>query len=155
MKELTRQDKIINFCSEIQIVLRDDKYDVEKLDVIITINRICEEIIEVFNYDFNLLYNSITKLDDNNMFTGSVYKISECGSLKYDGYEKGYLFLTEGSSILEHIHTKEKEHYRCIYGDKKSISRNFCNIGISHEITSVNTDTIVRTYKYIPESMKG
>lgn len=153
MQDLVKINKLINFCNNVQNALRDDKYDIEKLDVIITINRTFEKIIEDFDYDFNRLYSSITKLD-NNICKGSVYKISEKGSLECDGYEKGYLFLTGGSSILEHIHTKEKEHYRCIYGDEKSISRIFCNIGASHEITSVNIDTIVRTYKYIPETMK-
>lgn len=152
MEELIKVNKLINFCNNVQNALKDDNYDIEKLDVIITINRVYEKVIEDFNYDFNKLYNSITKLDSD-ICDGDVYKILEDGNLKEDGYEKGYLFLMEESSILLHYHYNEKEHYKCIFGDNTSISKNFCDINSSHEITSVNTNTIVRTYKYIPESM--
>lgn len=152
MKDLDKINKLIDFYSNIQNVLRNEKYDLEKLDVIITISGIYESIIENFDYDFNRLYNSITKLDES-ISTGNVYKILEEGTLLKDRFEKGYIFLEEGASILLHSHYKEKEHYKCISGNKDAISSNFCNIGSSHEITGVNTDTLVRTYEYVPGSM--
>lgn len=152
MQDLVKINKLIKFYSNIQCSLKDEKCDLEKLDVIIVISHNCEEIIESFDYDFERLYNKIVRLNDD-ISSGNVYKILEEGNLEEDGFEKGYLFLTLGSSILLHYHRSEKEYYKHIYGDKEAIKGCFCNIDQSHEITSVNDDTIVRTYKYIPKSM--
>lgn len=154
MNILTQTGKNIQFFEEMTKVLKSDNAEFDKINIITFIYYNCLEIIEKFDYDFNKLYRCITKINNTNIANGNVYRIYEKGDLQEEGYEKGYLFLTEGSSILEHIHTKEKEHYRYILGDINCISKKYCNIDESHRITSVNTDTIVRTYKYIPETIK-
>lgn len=80
MEDLIKINKFINFYSNIQKALKSEEYDIEKLDVIITISGVYENIIENFDYDFNRLYNSITKLDEN-ISNGCVYKILEEGTL--------------------------------------------------------------------------
>lgn len=82
---------------------------------------------------------------------GPVYKISYEGDLENDGYEKGFLFLPEGSGIKKHTHTNDIEQYTLIGGDLKvngeSIEVNRCLIGESHGIDPVSTNTAVKTLK--------
>lgn len=143
-------DNMIKFSEKLKNAIFDENFELNKVYIIAT--QLPRDYIEKFNYDFDTIYNNITKLDES-ISDGYVYKIFEEGNLQEDGFEKGYLFLTQGSSILLHYHYNEKEHYKCISGDSQSISSDFCNIGSSHKISPVGYDTLVRTFKYIPKSM--
>ncbi len=139
----------INFCNQIEKILRNDidKYDLDIIYTIVTINKIYPKLIKKFNYDFERLYNSISKLNYK-ISDGDVYEIHEDGNITLDGYEKGYLFLTEDSFVSLHEHYNEKEYYKVIYGDENAVKKGYYNID------KVSTPTIVRTYKYIPGSKK-
>lgn len=151
MKSITKYNKSILFCNEIDKALDNETLDIDKIEIIILIHKYCDEIIERFDYDFEKIYNNITKLDTT-IADGEVYKIYESGI--FDQYEKGYLFLTDGSCILKHLHTFEKEYYRVLYGDKNSIDKCCCNMNSKHEVNNITSDTIIRTYKYVPESIR-
>lgn len=130
--------------------LFDENYDLGKVYIMTLLPN---EYIKKYKYDFDIIYNNIKKLD-NSISEGTVYEVSDEGSILRDGYEKSYLFLSADSSIKKHYHYTEKEHYKCIFGDNNAISSNFCNIGLSHEIKSVYKDTFIRTYKYIPGAVR-
>ena len=155
MNTIEKYNKEINFRNQIEKILKNDidKYDMGIVYIIVTIDKIYPKLIQQFNYDFERLYNNISKLNSE-ISSGDVYKIHEDGNIKIDGYEKGYLFLTEYSLVLLHKHYNEKEYYKVICGDEDAVKKSCCNIGESHNIDKVSTPTIVRTYKYIPESKK-
>lgn len=155
MNKIEEYNNQINFCNQIENILKNDtsKYSIDIIDAIITINKIYPKLIKKYNYDFQRLYSSISRLSSK-ISLGDVYKIHEYGNIQTDGYEKGYLFLEEDSLVLLHKHYTEKEYYKVLCGDEKSIKKYCCNIGESHNIDIVSKPTIVRTYKYIPLSKK-
>lgn len=82
----------------------------------------------------------------------NVFKISGFGSLDKEGYEHGFLYLKDGSSILEHFHDNDIEIYRIITNNK--LNDSICLLGDSHKIDSVSGDTIIETFKVNKDIIK-
>ncbi len=137
--EVNKKEK---FYLELQM-LRD------KLEII---ESLPDSVLNEYEYNFNKIINKLALLDKS-IANGKVYRLSGKGSLNVDGYEKAYLFLFKGSSIKNHVHKNEKEHYKQITNEgEKHIG--FCDINESHSIPEVLENTLVKTYKYIPESFR-
>ena len=93
--------------------------------------------------------NGNYELLSNNIAINNVMKIKCFGTLENEGYEHGFLYLTKGSGVKNHIHTENIEMYRLIYGDEECINNasEICLINNSHQIKTVKYDTIVETFK--------
>ena len=102
---------------------------------------------ELKNNNYIILSNTISE--------GLVYKIHYKGDLNTTGYERGFLVLTKGSSIKEHIHTKEVEKYKLLLGklsiNGKEQKENICLLNESHMIDKVDEVTIIETFKMAKE----
>ena len=83
--------------------------------------------------------------------TGIVYKIHCDGDLDCLGFEKGFLVMTNGSSIKEHKHVENVERYKVLVGNLKingiEQNENICLLGESHSIDVVDKLTIIETFK--------
>lgn len=121
-------------------------------DKVKIINSLPDSVLREYEYNFNKIENKLVLLDEP-IVNGKVYKLSGKGSIKNDGYEKNYLFLFKGSSVKEHVHKNEKEHYKQVSA-KGEKYMGFCDINQSHCIPEVSENTLVKTYKYIPESLR-
>ena len=82
---------------------------------------------------------------------GIVFEIPICGNLEEDGFERSFIYLPKGSSIKKHPHVSEIEKYTLVKGSLKiegePVSSDICDLGCSHGIDTVDTDTIVETCK--------
>jgi hypothetical protein len=104
-----------------------------------------------------LKINNYTILPET-ISTGIVYKIDYPGNLDIQGYERGFLIMTKGSSIKQHEHTENVERYKVIMGKLiikgKEHKENICLIGESHSIDKVKELTIIETYKMDKKLLK-
>ena len=142
----------------------------KSLDERVSIDTINHLAIELFNkLDDIISYNSVyiaLQFSKGNyqilpieIAEGEVYKIPIEGSLDEDGYEKGLLYITKGSSIKPHVHTNDVEQYTLqegtlsINGVPTDINR--CYIGESHQIDPVDEPTIIKTLKISKNSITG
>lgn len=108
---------------------------------ILLIERFPIFIIEIFNKDFEKIARSTTILDET-LAQGLVYKILIEDKYEEMGYETGFLYLTNGSSIKEHSYDDDSIEYVVIDGDLEIKSKKY-KAGESHKIDSVSKDTII------------
>ncbi len=110
-----------------------------------------KERIEKLKYIALEMKNGNYTILGDNISNGTVFKIHFRGNLGKDFFEKGFLFIPEGSGIKEHTHTNDIELYRLIDGSLsvggEFMDSNMCFIGESHNIDTAIQDTFIETFK--------
>ena len=107
-------------------------------------------ILEIFDNDIQRLANHTTIVDAS-LADGLVYKILVEDKFEEQGFETGFLYLTKGSSVKEHLHENDYIQHTVICGemkvDGKLLLTSECKPGESHKIDPVVSDTLIYTYR--------